>query len=68
MRKYWLLFTQAVTVVLALLFIVQTLRPELLPHAARNSVVTLHESALPMDSNVPVAGLSAAAKRPCLPW
>jgi len=61
MRKYWLLFTQAVTVVLALLFIVQTLRPELLPHAARNSVVTLHESALPMDSNVPVAGLSAAA-------
>ena len=63
MRKYWLLFTQAVTVVLALLFIVQTLRPELLPHAARNSVVTLHESALPMDSNAPVAGLSAAAKK-----
>ena len=63
MRKYWLLFTQAVTVVLALLFIVQTLRPELLPHAARNSVVTLHESALPMDSNIPVAGLSVAAEK-----
>ena len=64
MRKYWLLFTQAVTVVLALLFIVQTLRPELLPHVTRNSVVTLHESVpLSTDSNIPVAGLSAAAKK-----
>ena len=64
MRKYWLLFTQAVTVVLALLFIVQTLRPELLPHVTRNSVGTLHESVpLSTDSNVSVTGLSAAAKK-----
>jgi len=64
MRKYWLLFTQAVTIVLALLFIVQTLRPELLPNAARSGVVTLYESTpLPTDSNIPVAGLSTAAKK-----
>ena len=64
MRKYWLLFTQAVTVVLALLFIIQTLRPELLPNAARSGVVTLHESVLPAaDSKIPVTGLSAAAQK-----
>ena len=37
MRKHWLLFTQTVTVALALLFIVHTLKPELLPNAARGS-------------------------------
>lgn len=64
MRKYWLLFTQAVTVVLALLFIVQTLRPELLPNAARSGVVTLHEITLPAaDSKIPVTGLSVAAQK-----
>jgi len=64
MRKYWLLFAQAVTVVLALLFIVQTLRPELLPNATRSGVVTLRESVLPeVGSQIPAAGLSAAAKK-----
>src|SRR3989338_5735853 len=64
MRKYWLLFTQAVTIALALLFIVQTLKPELLPSAARGGVVTLHESAPQETSgNIPAAGLSAAAKK-----
>jgi serine protease DegQ len=45
MRKHWLLFTQTITIGLALLFIIQTLKPELLPNAARNGVVTLYESA-----------------------
>ncbi len=64
MRKYWLLFTQAVTVVLALLFIVQTLRPELLPGAARSGVVTLHESMQPAaGSRLPAVGLNAAARK-----
>src|SRR4030067_1390049 len=64
MRKYWLFFAQAVTVVLALLFIVQTLRPELLPNATRSGVVTLRESVLPeVGSQIPAAGLSAAAKK-----
>jgi serine protease DegQ len=43
MRKHWLLFTQTVTIALAMLFIVQTLKPEILPTAARSGVVTLYE-------------------------
>ncbi|MHB0925431.1 MAG: Do family serine endopeptidase [Gallionellaceae bacterium] len=64
MRKHWLLFTQAVTVALALLFIVQTLKPELLPNAARSGVVTLQESAPQAadDKNLAM-GLSAAAQK-----
>lgn len=64
MRKHWLLFTQAVTIVLALLFIIQTLRPELLPNATHSGVVTLHESAPPTaGSQIPASGLSAAAQK-----
>ncbi|MDO8292536.1 MAG: Do family serine endopeptidase [Gallionella sp.] len=64
MRKHWLLFTQAVTVALALLFIVQTLKPELLPNAARSGVVTLQESAPQAVSDKNLAmGLSAAAQK-----
>ncbi len=64
MRKHWLLFTQTVTIALALLFIVHTLKPELLPTAARNGVVTLYESATPTtDGALPASGLSVAAKK-----
>ena len=64
MRKHWLLFAQTVTIALALLFIIQTLKPELLPSAARSGVVTLLESAPQETSgNIPAAGLSAAAKK-----
>ncbi|MDP4027712.1 MAG: trypsin-like peptidase domain-containing protein [Gallionella sp.] len=64
MRKHWLLFTQAVTIALALLFIVQTLKPELLPGAARNGVVTLHESVPPTTPDKPVSmGVSVAAQK-----
>ncbi|HEU0219828.1 MAG TPA: trypsin-like peptidase domain-containing protein, partial [Gallionella sp.] len=64
MRKYWLLFTQAVTVALALLFIVQTLKPELLPNAARSGVVTLLESTpKTTEGKTPATGVSAAAQK-----
>lgn len=64
MRKHWLLFTQTVTIALALLFIIHTLKPELLPNAARNGVVTLYESPTqPADTTLPSAGLSVAAKK-----
>src|SRR5574340_88550 len=64
MRKYWLLFAQAVTVALALLFIIQTLKPELLPSAARSGVVTLLESSpQPADGKPHAAGVSAAAQK-----
>ncbi len=63
MRKFWLLFAQATTIGLAMLFIVNTLKPGLLPIAARNGVVTLYEN-LPGSSNAnPTGSFSAAAQK-----
>lgn len=63
MRKFWLLFAQATTIGLALLFIINTLKPGLLPNAARNGVVTLYEN-LPGNNNViSPASFSGAAKK-----
>ena len=64
MRKHWLLFSQAVTIALAILFIIHTLKPELLPTAARSGVVTLYESTTPNAIIKPAStGLSIAAKK-----
>lgn len=64
MRKHWLLFSQTVTVALALLFIIHTLKPELLPNAARSGVVTLYENTpLPGDHTVSTNGYSVAAQK-----
>ncbi len=64
MRKHWLLFSQTVTIALALLFIIHTLKPELLPNAARNGVVTLYEN-MPSanDDSSPKMGMSVAAHK-----
>ncbi|MBU1427014.1 MAG: Do family serine endopeptidase [Gammaproteobacteria bacterium] len=62
MRKFWLLFAQATTVGLALLFVVHTLRPSLLPNAARSGVVTLYESAM-NGGDLPSVGFSKAAQK-----
>lgn len=64
MRKFWLLFAQATTIGLAGLFIINTLKPGLLPSAARSGVVTLQESASGNTSAVmPTVGFSAAAQK-----
>ena len=63
MRKHWLLFTQTVTIALALLFIVHTLKPELLPNAARSGVVTLYENTPMVGDRSAAMGLSAAAQK-----
>jgi serine protease DegQ len=63
MRKFWLLFAQATTIGLATLFIIQTLRPTLLPTAARNGVVTLYENASDNNSQIPSVGFSGAAQK-----
>jgi serine protease DegQ len=63
MRKFWLLFAQATTIGLALLFIVNTLRPGLLPNAARNGVVTLYENLPGSNNGTSTASFSGAAKR-----
>lgn len=47
LRKLWLVFAQAVTIALALLLVVSTLRPDLLPfrtQTANNGIVTITES------------------------
>jgi serine protease DegQ len=63
MRKFWLLFAQATTIGLAVLFIIHTLKPGLLPNAARSGVVTLYENTPESGSKIPAAGFSAAAKK-----
>ncbi|HEY6095410.1 MAG TPA: Do family serine endopeptidase [Gallionellaceae bacterium] len=63
MRKFWLLFAQATTIGLAVLFIVHTLKPGLLPNAARSGVVTLYENTPGGGSMIPAIGFSAAAQK-----
>jgi serine protease DegQ len=70
MRKFWLLFSQTVTVALALYFVTATLKPEWLGRAARvstsNGAVGMLEAASNNGSGglIPAAGsLAAAAKK-----
>jgi len=63
MRKFWLLFAQAITVGLAVLFIINTLKPGLLSSATRSGIVTLHESVNTSASQIPPAGFSATARK-----
>jgi len=63
MRKHWLLFTQTVTIGLAALFVIHTLKPELLPAAARETVVTLHEAASSETTKPATTGMSLAASK-----
>jgi serine protease DegQ len=61
MRKLWIIFAQATTVALAVLLVVSTLRPDLLPNrqSANGSVVTITES-----GGTQPAAASAAAQLP----
>jgi serine protease DegQ len=70
MRKFWLLFSQTVTVALALYFVTATLKPEWLGRAARVSTSNGAVGMLEATSNngsgglTPAAGsLAAAAKK-----
>jgi serine protease DegQ len=57
-RQHWLVFSQAVTIALAVLFVVSTLKPEWLPH----SLGPVASTALPAPTFVPpVSPLSPAA-------
>ena len=68
MRKFWLIFAQTVTVCLAVLFVVSTLKPEWLGRPAGNfpSIVALQESPA---TGEPVTGTSSYrdAARKALP-
>jgi len=62
MRKLWLVFTQTATVCLAVLFVVSTLRPDLLSWKPRGNVVTITESQ-PETTARKITSFSDAAKK-----
>jgi serine protease DegQ len=61
-RKLWLVFCQTATVCVAVLFVVSTLRPDLLALSSRGNVVTIRE-AHPESEIRNVSSFSDAAKR-----
>ncbi|MGB3069476.1 MAG: trypsin-like peptidase domain-containing protein [Ottowia sp.] len=67
MKRLWLLFAQAVTVLLAAYFVVGTLKPHWLGQAAPSSIgntISIFEAPPPSSSNpVTVGSFSAAVKR-----
>jgi len=64
LRKFWLLFAQACTLCLAALFVVVTLRPDLLPRGGGRfeSVIVTREAATPV-SGARVMSYADAAKK-----
>jgi serine protease DegQ len=61
MKRLWLLFTQAVTVVLAVWFVLGTLKPQWLDRLAPRPGMTLLESGMPVGAVAP-GSLSPAAR------
>src|SRR5687768_4984085 len=62
LRRLWLTFCQTATVCVAALFVVTTLRPDLLSWTGRGSVVTIRE-APPGAEARKITSFSDAAKR-----
>ena len=64
MKRFWLLFSQSVTVLLAAYFVVATLKPQWLNQSSsRGGTVSLIEAAPSAPGNMPAGSFSAAAKR-----
>jgi serine protease DegQ len=64
MRKLWLIFAQAVTISLAALFVVVTLRPDLVSWTGRNNgIVTVREAVDEPHGRPNFVSLSPAAKK-----
>src|SRR5215212_8475393 len=64
LRKFWLVFAQACTVCLAALFVVMTLRPDLLPRVTSHggNVVLLQEKSTPVAEGKVTSYADAAKK------
>ncbi len=62
MYRLWLIFAQTATVLLAIFFVVSTLRPELLPWKPRGEIVTVKEAAPIVETERPDS-YSKAAER-----
>ena len=63
MKRLWLLFSQAVTVVLAAYFVVGTLQPGWLPQRGVSSAVAVLEAPAASDSASPVGSFRLAAQK-----
>src|SRR5688572_18119969 len=64
MRRFWLVFAQAATICLAVLFVVSTLRPDLVAWNTRGGdVVTVKEPVTPEPSAQPVGSYSDAVRK-----
>ena len=63
MKRHWLLFSQVVTVMVAIWFVVATLKPEWVNRRAALAGVTLLEAASSAPGTVMPGSLSPAAKR-----
>lgn len=61
MNKLWLIFSQTVTILLAIFFVVSTLRPELLPWTPRGKLATIKEI-VPVDDTPRPGSFNAAAE------
>ena len=62
MRKFWLVFAQTATICIAVLFVVSTLRPDLLAWNTRGNVVTVKEPPAEAPARV-TASFSDAARK-----
>ena len=68
MRRLWLIFAQAVTVSVAVLFVLNTLKPEWLKGATPSSVVAIFEAPEgSADSDAPAPGSYAEAAKRSMP-
>jgi serine protease DegQ len=67
MLKIWLLFSQTATICLAALFVIGTLRPDLLNGMPQNAVVTVGQSAGDTGSSAPRASSYSDAARKAMP-
>ena len=65
MQRLWLIFAQTVTIAIALLFVVTTLKPEWLP--THQSIVALQEAPTGSDDSGPTPGSYRDAARAALP-
>src|SRR5258705_8961471 len=63
MRKLWLIFAQTTTICLGILFVVSTLRPELLGSTTRASVDVVTTREAPVATARPIASYSDAARK-----
>lgn len=60
MYRLWLIFAQTAAVLLAIFFVISTLRPELLPLKPRGEIVTIREAAPAVEADRPDSYSKAA--------